>query len=441
MSVPADAGLLRVATAGSVDDGKSTLIGRLLWDAKAILEDQVAALTHASQARGHDGVHLAMLTDGLRAERDQGITIDVAYRYFATPRRRFVLTDTPGHFEYTRNMVTGASNADLAVILVDARNGVLEQTRRHALIASMLHLPHVVVAVNKMDLVDWDQAVFTRIADELTSFVNRFDEPSLTFIPVSAKLGDNVVESSDHMPWYTGPPLLRYLEEVPLEDLAHQLGARLPVQLVVPAAGDGAAGNGSPGRPGLAGQMVAGVLRVGDRVSVQPAGAISTVTSIDSLAGPVEEAAAGDAVTVRLADPIPVERGDMVCLAGDEPQTGRDLEALVCWMAETPIRAGSRYHLKHTSRWCTAEVTALRYRLDVETLGHVPADALGVNDIGSVTLGLSADLAFDTYRANRSTGSFILVDEDTNVTVAAGMIVGRASTDASSDERPVPTAG
>ena len=427
MSVPAEAGLLRVATAGSVDDGKSTLIGRLLWDAKAILEDQVAALTHASQARGHDGVHLAMLTDGLRAERDQGITIDVAYRYFATPRRRFVLTDTPGHFEYTRNMVTGASNADLAVILVDARNGVLEQTRRHAVIASMLHLPHVVVAVNKMDLVGWDQAVFTRICEELTAFVTRFDTPSLTFIPVSAKLGDNVVEASDHMPWYSGPPLLQYLEEVPLEDRAHQLAARLPVQWVLGG--------------GVAGSLVAGVLKVGDAVVVLPSGATSTVAAIDSLAGPVEAAVAGDAVTVRLADPVPMERGDLLCLASDRPEVGDQIEALVCWMAEDPIRPGCSYRLKHTSRWCTAEVTGLRYRLDIETLAHSEAPALSMNDIGAVDLHLSAQLAFDPYRANRSTGSFILVDEDTNVTVAAGMILGGAAAGTEPDQRPIPTAG
>ena len=444
MSVSADAGLLRVATAGSVDDGKSTLIGRLLWDAKAILEDQVAAVTHASEARGHDGVNLAMLTDGLRAERDQGITIDVAYRYFATPRRRFVLTDTPGHFEYTRNMVTGASNADLAVILVDACNGVLEQTRRHAVIASMLHLPHVVVAVNKMDLVGWDESVFTAVCQELTAFVNRFDEPSLTFIPMSAKLGDNVVEPSDHMPWYSGPPLLQYLEEVPLPDPAHELGARLPVQWVVaptPSAADGN-GNGAAGRPGLAGQLVAGILRTGDEVVVLPGGATSTIASIDALRGPVQEAVAGQAVTVRLVDPVAVGRGDMVCVKGDQPEVGDDLEALVCWMGDRPLVVGSNYRLKQTSRWCTAEVDELHYRLDIETLEHVGAAALGPNDIGSVSLRLSTDLVFDAYRANRSTGSFILVDQESNVTVAAGMIVSRHTPEAAGRlDRPVPTAG
>ena len=433
-----------MATAGSVDDGKSTLIGRLLWDAKAILEDQVAAVTHASEARGHDGVNLAMLTDGLRAERDQGITIDVAYRYFATPKRRFVLTDTPGHFEYTRNMVTGASNADLAVILVDARNGVLEQTRRHAVIASMLHIPHVVVAVNKMDLVDWDESVFTRICEELTAFVNRFDEPSLTFIPMSAVLGDNVVEPSDHMPWYSGPPLLRYLEEVPLADPAHDLGARLPIQWVVaptPAAANGN-GIGAAGRPGLAGQLVAGVLRTGDEVVVLPGGATSTVASIDALSGAVDEAIAGEAITVRLADPVAAERGDMVCATGDRPEVGDDLEALVCWMGDAPLAVGASYRLKQTSRWCTAEVDELHYRLDIETLEHAAAAALGPNDIGSVSLRLSTDLVFDPYRANRNTGSFILVDENSNVTVAAGMIVSRHTPEAASRlERPVPTAG
>ncbi|MGI8685972.1 MAG: sulfate adenylyltransferase subunit 1 [Acidimicrobiales bacterium] len=447
MTVNTEAGLLRVATAGSVDDGKSTLIGRLLWDAKAILEDQVAAVTHASAARGHDGVNLAMLTDGLRAERDQGITIDVAYRYFATPRRRFVLTDTPGHFEYTRNMVTGASNADLAVILVDARNGVLEQTRRHAVIASMLHLPHVVVAVNKMDLVDWDESVFTAICTELTAFVNRFDEPSLTFIPMSAKLGDNVVDPSDHMPWYDGPPLLGYLEEVPLDDPAHDLTARLPVQWVsapAAAATNGSSnGNSGAGRPGYAGQLVAGILRTGDQVVVLPHGATSTVAAIDALTGPVEEASAGAAITVRLAGDVTVERGDMICLRGSEPQVGNEFEALLCWMADEPLVVGASYRLKHTSRWATALVADLRYRLDIETLEHVDATALGPNDLGCVSLRLSDDLAFDPYRANRSTGSFILVDEDTNVTVAAGMIVGTGAgaQAAGSDDRPVPTAG
>ena len=441
MSVDSSAGLLRVATAGSVDDGKSTLIGRLLWDSKAILEDQVAAVTHASAVRGHDGVNLAMLTDGLRAEREQGITIDVAYRYFATPRRRFVLTDTPGHFEYTRNMVTGASNADLAVILVDARNGVLEQTRRHAVIASMLHLPHVVVAVNKMDLVDWDEAVFTGICAELTAFVNRFDEPSLTFIPMSATRGDNVVEPSDNMPWYDGPPLLRYLEEVPLTDPAHDVGARLPVQYVVPAA---VAADGTATSPGLAGQLVAGVLRTGDDVMVLPGGTTSRIASIESLAGPVDEAAAGAAVTVRLTDGVDAQRGDMVCLSDAPPQVARELSTLVCWMADEPLIVGARYLLKHTSRWCTAVVTGLGYRLDIETLEHAGAVALGPNDIGSVSLALTADIAFDPYRANRATGSFILVAEDTNVTVAAGMIVCPAvaavAASAAAD-RPVPTAG
>ena len=422
-----DAGLLRVATAGSVDDGKSTLIGRLLWDAKAILEDQVAAVTSASAARGHDGVHLAMLTDGLKAEREQGITIDVAYRYFATPRRRFVLSDTPGHFEYTRNMVTGASNADLAVILVDARNGVLEQTRRHAVIASLLHLPHVVVAVNKMDLVGWDERVFTSICEELTGFVNRFDEPSLTFIPMSAKLGDNVVEPSSNMPWYDGPPLLQYLEEVPAREEVDVVGARLPVQWVVPAdAPSNGNGNGHGGRPGYAGQLVSGVLQVGDAVSVLPSGRTSAVASIDGLSGPLERAVAGDAVTVRLAGEVTVRRGDMICVQGAEPEVADSLDALVCWMSDEPLVVGARYLLKHASRWHEATVSTLHYRLDVETLRHDEAAGLGPNDIGSVSLRLAGPAAFDPYRLNRSTGSFILVDEGTNVTVAAGMIVPAA---------------
>ncbi len=412
------AGLLRVATAGSVDDGKSTLIGRLLWDAKAILEDQVAAVTHASAARGHDGVHLAMLTDGLRAERDQGITIDVAYRYFATPKRRFVLSDTPGHFEYTRNMVTGTSNADLAVILVDARNGVLEQTRRHAVIASLLHVPHVVVAVNKMDLVGWDEGIFRTICADLTAFVTRFDQPTLTFIPMSAMLGDNVVEPSGNLAWYEGPPLLRYLEEVELPDPSFEVGARFPVQWVAPPTGDAATAL-------YAGQVVAGTLRAGDEVVVLPSGAAATVEAVQGLDGPLPEATAGTAVTVRLGAGAVVERGDMICARDLRPHVADHIEALVCWMADEPLVLGARYLLKHTSRWCTATVDELHFRLDIETLEHVAAAGLGPNDIGSVSLRLSSALAFDTYRTDRSTGSFVLVDEDTNVTVAAGMIVGR----------------
>ena len=425
--VGTQAGLLRVATAGSVDDGKSTLIGRLLWDAKAILEDQVAAVTSASATRGHDGVHLAMLTDGLKAERERGITIDVAYRYFATPRRRFVLTDTPGHFEYTRNMVTGASNADVAVILVDARHGVVEQTRRHAVIASMLHIPHVVVAVNKMDLVGWDEELFRSICKDLTAFVNRFDEPSLTFIPMSALLGDNVVERSADMPWFDGLPLLRYLEEVPAGEVS-TLGARLPVQWVVPPAprADGN-GNGAPGRPGLAGELLAGGLRTGDDVVVLPAGHATRVVGIDSLAGPVDEAEEGMAITIRLADDVAAGRGDMVCLRGAEPAVGHEVDALVCWMAEEPLAVGRRFSVKHTTRWTTATVTELAYRLDIETLAHdEDAPSLGPNDIGHISLRLSDPLAYDLYRTSRSTGSFILVDDDTHVTVAAGMIVPAA---------------
>jgi bifunctional enzyme CysN/CysC len=413
------AGLLRVATAGSVDDGKSTLIGRLLWDAKALMEDQVDAVAHASARRGHDGVHLAMLTDGLRAERDQGITIDVAYRYFATPRRRFVLSDTPGHFEYTRNMVTGASNADLAVILVDARNGVLEQTRRHAVIASLLHIPHVVVAVNKMDLVAWDQEIFRTICEDLTAFVNRFDQPTLTFIPVSAKQGDNVVEPSENMPWYEGPPLLRYLEEVVLPELPADVGSRLPVQWVVPPS------EATGGAPLYAGQVVAGSVGAGDRVVVLPAGLEAVVETVNGLDGPVPEAVQGEAVTVRLAGDVAVARGDMICARHHLPHVADHIDALLCWMADKPLVLGARYLVKHSTRWCTATADQLHYRLDIETLEHARAEGLGANDIGSVSLRLSAPLVFDTYRANRATGSFVLVDETTNVTVAAGMIVGR----------------
>lgn len=492
MSAP----LLRVATAGSVDDGKSTLIGRLLWDSKSILEDQAAAVAHASAQRGQDGHNLAMFTDGLRAERDRGITIDVAYRYFATPRRRFVLADTPGHFEFTRNMVTGASNADLAIILIDARHGVVDQTRRHAVIAGLLTVPHVVVAVNKMDLVGWDEEVFTTIVKEFCSFTASLELPGLTFLPISALAGDNVVDPSEHMPWYDGPPLLAYLEDVPPHDdpADDPIGARMAVQWVLapaavpardaapldmldtdhtaggndrpgtPQAGrsvdhtghPGAAGAGgyggqvdmsglaaNPGKRGAAepdeyatqlgaegatayaGQVAAGVLRRGAEVVVLPGGMATKIESIETFAGTVDAAPAGTPVTVRLADDVEVDRGDLLCQPGLAPDVAEELDAVVCWFAEEPLVPGTTYALKHTTRWAEATVETLRHRLDIETLEpDTDATGLGPNDIGTVHLRLAAPLAFDSYKRNRTTGSFILVDQQTNATVAAGMILG-----------------
>jgi len=411
--------LLRVATAGSVDDGKSTLIGRLLWDSKSILEDQAASVAHASAVRGQHGTNMAMFTDGLRAERERGITIDVAYRYFATPRRRFVLADTPGHFEFTRNMVTGASNADLAIILIDARHGVVDQTRRHAVIAGLLCVPHVVVAVNKMDLVGWDQEVFAAITKDFCRFADPLELPSLTFFPISALAGDNVVEPSTHMDWHDGPPLLQYLEDVaahadPAED---PIGARLAVQWVLPAGEDVAAS--------YAGQVAAGVLRRGADVMVLPSGVRSKVAEIHSFTGPVDEAREGTPVTVRLTDGAPVVRGDLLCQPGVVPEVADGFDAVVCWFAEEPLVPGTSYAIKHGTRWDRATVAELRHRLDIETL--VPdgkADRLGPNDIGTLRISLSTPIAFDAYRHNRNTGSFILVDEATNATVAAGMILG-----------------
>jgi len=402
--------LLRVATAGSVDDGKSTLIGRLLWDSKAIFQDQVDAVTAAAESRGQQGVNLAMLTDGLRAERDQGITIDVAYRYFATPRRRFILADTPGHVEYTRNMVTGASTADVAVILIDARHGVVEQSRRHAAIASLLGVPRVVVAVNKMDLVGWDKGVFDVIAKEFRAFVSGLSIDEMTFIPLSALAGDNVVTASTHMHWYDGPPLLTFLEGVPAAVDDPEEGVRLPVQWA-----DGSR---------IAGRIVAGVLRPGDEVVVLPSGAVTTVASIDTYEATLDAAGPNLSITVQLADDVVVERGDLVCHVGHLPATGDRLEAMVCWLAEEPLVPNTSYRLKHTTRWCDATVENVVHRLDIETLDRDEHPAhLGLNDIGQLSLRLSTPLAVDPYHHHRGTGSFILVDPVTNATVAAGMVL------------------
>ncbi|MDQ1373925.1 MAG: bifunctional enzyme CysN/CysC [Actinomycetota bacterium] len=412
--------LLRFSTAGSVDDGKSTLIGRLLYDSKSLFDDQLEAVELASYNRGLEHVNLALLTDGLRAEREQGITIDVAYRYFATPKRKFVIADTPGHVQYTRNMVTGSSTADLAIVLVDARKGVLEQSRRHAFIATLLQIPHIVVCINKMDLVDWDEAIFESIKADFRAFATRLDIHDLTFIPVSALLGDNVVEPSANMPWFRGMPLLNHLEEVHIASDRNLIDARFPVQYVI--------------RPhtaehhdyrGYAGQVAGGVFRPGDEVMVLPSGLTSTVTAIDTYDGPVTAAFSPMSVTIRLADDLDISRGDMICRLGNHPEVTQDIDAMVCWLTDRNLTPGTRYAIKHTTRTARAVVRDLRYRLDVNTL-HRDEQAMGLslNEIGRVTLRTTAPLMVDEYRRNRTTGSFILIDEATNATVGAGMILG-----------------
>ncbi|CCG05359.1 sulfate adenylyltransferase subunit 1 [Blastococcus saxobsidens] len=409
--------ILRIATAGSVDDGKSTLIGRLLYDSKAVFEDQYEAVERASA--GGDYVNLALLTDGLRAEREQGITIDVAYRYFATPRRTFILADTPGHVQYTRNMVTGASTADLAIVLVDARKGMLEQSRRHAFLASLLRVPHLVVAVNKMDLVDWSEQTFEAIRDEFTAFAAKLDVPDLTVVPISALHGDNVVRRSEHSPWYEGSSLLHHLEHVHVASDRNLVDVRFPVQYVIRPQSDA-----HHDYRGYAGTVASGVLRTGDEVQVLPSGLTTTIAGIDGPRGPIDEAFAPMAVTVRLADDLDVSRGDLICRPSNAPHVTQDLDALVSWMTDEPLRPRQRLAVKHTTRSVRAVVKDVQYRLDVNTLHRQPeAGELGLNDIGRVRLRTTQPLFVDEYARNRVTGRFILVDEATNATVGAGMLV------------------
>jgi sulfate adenylyltransferase subunit 1 len=416
--------MLRFATAGSVDDGKSTLIGRLLYDTKTIFEDQLEAVERASIQMGSEYTNLALLTDGLRAEREQGITIDVAYRYFATPRRKFIIADTPGHTQYTRNMVTGASTADLAIVLLDARKGVLEQSKRHAFLASLLRIPHLVLAVNKMDLVDYDQDRFEAVKDEFRDFAAKLDIADLTFIPVSALHGDNVVERSSNMGWYEGPPLLHHLEEVHIASDRNHIDTRFPVQYVIRPQSDE-----FHDYRGYAGTVSGGVLRPGDDVVVLPSGFESTIKSIETLDGPIEEAFAPMAVTVRLNDEIDISRGDMIVRPNNRPSASQDVDAMICWMNErSTLTPQSKLIVKHTTRTTKAIVKELSYMLDINTLHrHEDATELGLNEIGRVQLRTQTPLFFDEYRRNRETGSFILIDEVTNVTVGAGMILGESS--------------
>jgi sulfate adenylyltransferase subunit 1 len=408
--------LLRFATAGSVDDGKSTLVGRLLHDSKSVLADQLEAVEHASRKRGQEAPDLALLTDGLRAEREQGITIDVAYRYFATPRRRFILADTPGHVQYTRNMVTGASTAELAVVLVDARNGVVEQTRRHAAVAALLRVPHVVLAVNKMDLVDYAEPVFAAIAQEFGAYAASLGIDDVTAIPISALAGDNVVEASATMDWYGGPTLLEHLETVPVGSDPSEEPARFPVQYVIrPQSAE------HPDYRGYAGQLASGVLRTGDEVTVLPAGITTTVAGIDVLGEERDIAWAPQSVTVRLAEDIDISRGDLIA-AGPAPVPTQDVVATVAHLNERPLRVGDKVLLKHTTRTVRAIVKDIPYAISVDTLEQIERPgSLNVNDLGRVVLRTAEPLALDDYRSNRRTGSFLLIDQADGTTLTAGM--------------------
>ena len=412
--------LLRFSTCGSVDDGKSTLIGRLLYDSKSIFEDQLAAVEVASQRRGHVEVDLALLTDGLKAEREQGITIDVAYRYFATPRRKFIIADTPGHIQYTRNMVTGASTAQLAILLVDARQGVIEQTRRHAFIANLLRIQHVVLAVNKMDLVDWSEEKYNEIVADFRTFASRLDNiVEVTAIPMAARHGDNVVDKSAHMPWYQGPTLLYHLEHVYIGAADNHVDARFPVQWVIRPQSD----QWHDFR-GYAGRVAGGVFKPGDEVQVLPSGFSTKVKAIHSYESELTEAFAPLSVTLTLEDDIDVSRGDMLVKKNNPPRSGQDLEAMICWFSsEKKLVPRGKYILRHTTREVQAFVSEVKYKVNINTLHKVEDDReFTMNDIGRISIRTSAPLFFDDYRRNRITGSFILIEPQTNETVAAGMI-------------------
>lgn len=411
--------LMRFTTAGSVDDGKSTLIGRLLYDSKSIFEDQLESIRATSERRGENYVNLALLTDGLRAEREQGITIDVAYRYFSTPKRKFIIADTPGHIQYTRNMVTGASTANLAIILVDARNGVVEQTRRHSLIASLLGIPHIAVCINKMDLVDYSQEQYDKIVKDYRDFAARLKVKDIHFLPISALHGDNVVTRSTKMPWYEGVTLLYLLETVHIAGDTNHIDARFPVQYVIRPYNDA-----FHDYRGYAGRLSGGVLRPGDKVTILPSGFQSTIKAIELDGKQLDEAFAPMSVTILLNDDIDISRGDMIVRDNNKPQVEQDIEAMVCWLGDQPLRPNGKYALKHTTRDARAVVRDIKYKLDISTLHRITDNPeIAANDIGRISIRTTAPLMYDPYTRNRETGSFILIDEGTNVTVGAGIIL------------------
>lgn len=411
--------LLRFTTAGSVDDGKSTLIGRLLYDSKSIFEDQMEAVKRSSERKGLDNIDLSLLTDGLKAEREQGITIDVAYRYFATPKRKFIIADTPGHIQYTRNMVTGASTADLALILVDARNGVVEQTCRHSYIASLLRIPHLIVCVNKMDLAGYQESRFNQIVEDYQRFAGKMDIADVRFIPISALLGDNVVNPSENMPWYSGGTLLETLETIPLASDENRTDGRFPVQTIIRPHSDD-----YHDYRGYAGRVAGGVFRPGDAVTVLPSGETSTVKSIDTFSGPLAEAFAPMSVSITLEDDIDVSRGDMIVQQDDLPTVSQDIDCMICWLNPKGPQPGVKYVLRHTTREVRAVIREIYYKVNINTLAEIDEDKdIRMNDICKVKLRTTQPLMFDSYARNRRSGSLILVDDSTNETVAAGMIV------------------
>lgn len=414
-----DMDLLRFTTAGSVDDGKSTLIGRLLYDSKSIFEDQYEAVKATSEKRGEEYVNLALLTDGLRAEREQGITIDVAYRYFATPKRKFIIADTPGHIQYTRNMVTGASTANLAIILIDARKGVIEQTMRHTFIASLLRIPHVVVCVNKMDLVDFQQDVYEKIKKDYEAFASKLETIDIHFLPISALNGDNVVDRSPNMPWYEGSTLLHLLENIHISSDQNHIDCRFPVQYVIRPMN-----NEYHDYRGFAGRVAGGVFRKGDKITVLPSGFNSTIKSIDTFTGEVEEAFAPMSVTITLEDEIDISRGDMIARENNQPQVSQDIDIMICWFNSKPLQPNAKFVIRHTTREARAIIKEINYKVDINTLHRIEDDkTINMNDIARVRLRTTVPLLFESYSRNRNTGSIILVDEATNETVAAGMII------------------
>ncbi len=414
-----DMELLRFTTAGSVDDGKSTLIGRLLYDSKAIFEDQMELLEETSRQRGEEGVNLALLTDGLRSEREQGITIDVAYRYFATPKRKFIIADTPGHIQYTRNMVTGASTANLALLLVDARHGIIEQTKRHAFIASLLQIPHIAVCVNKMDLVNYSEEAFNKIKADFEDFASKLEIKDVRFIPISALNGDNVVDRSENMDWYEGSTLMHLLENIHIGSDQNHVDCRFPVQFVVrPQSKD------HPDYRGYAGRIEGGVFKPGDDVTVLPSGFTSKIKSIDTFEGEIAEAFSPMSVCMTLTDNIDISRGDMLVRENNKPTIEQDIDVMICWMNEKKMIPKGKYTIRHTSQTARCIIKEVMYKMDINTLHRMEDEKeIGLNDIGRITIRTTKPLFFDSYRRNRNTGSIILVDEATNETVAAGMII------------------